>query len=221
MSRNANAAVFLDRDGTIIEDRGHLRELSEVVFFPETFDALRRLRKHFLLFIVTNQVGVAKGVITLGDVEGINRRIVSALGERGIVVTDVYVCPHKQADRCPCMKPQPYFLQKAAERYGIDLHASFTIGDHPHDVQLAQNAGARGIYVLTGHGRKHVDELPQAAPAASGIAEAAEMILAGQTSDASHRTQVWSLGSEVLSPEKRVDAGEVMQVQFPGLFGHR
>ena len=220
MSRNANAAVFLDRDGTIIEDRGHLREPSKVAFFPETFDALRRLREHFLLFIVTNQVGVAEGLITLADVERINQSIVSALGERGITITDVYVCPHRRSDKCPCIKPQPYFLQKAAERYGIDLRASFTVGDHPHDVELARNAGAHGIYVLTGHGRKHLGELPHAAPVASGIAEAAEMILAGQTPDPSHKTQVWSHESEVLSHEKRVDAGEVAQVQFPGLFGH-
>jgi histidinol-phosphate phosphatase family protein len=224
MSRNANAAVFLDRDGTIIEDRGHLRDPSEVVFFPDTFDALRRLREHFLLFIVTNQVGVAEGIITLGDVERINRSIVAALDDGGIAITDVYVCPHKRADKCPCMKPQPYFLRKAAERYDVDLRASFTVGDHPHDVQLAENAGARGIYVLTGHGRKHVDDLPHPAPVASGIAEAAEMILAGRTAAQRRGRKAAPKSclpcSMLARQEKRVDAGEVVQVQFPGLFGH-
>lgn len=183
MSHKANAAVFLDRDGTIIEDRGHLREPSDVVFFPETFEALRRLHEHFLLFMVTNQVGVAEGIITLRDVDRINRSIVAALGKRQIVVTDVYACPHRRTDKCPCIKPQPYFLKKAAERYGIDLGASFTVGDHPHDVQLAANAGAQGIYVLTGHGCKHLDELPRNTPVASGIAEAAEIILARRTAE--------------------------------------
>ena len=114
MRHNANAAVFLDRDGTIIEDRGHLRDPSDIVFFPETFEALRKLHDYFLLFIVTNQVGVAEGIITLGDVDRINDCIVAALGERGVVVTDVYACPHRRSDNCPCIKPKPYFLKKAA-----------------------------------------------------------------------------------------------------------
>ncbi|HLB74747.1 MAG TPA: HAD family hydrolase [Sedimentisphaerales bacterium] len=177
MNNNRKAAVFLDRDGTIIEDRGHLRELSEVVFFPETLEALQELQKHFLLIIVTNQPGVAKGMITRNDVNYVNTHIITTLGEAGVEICDVYVCPHRRSEKCDCIKPKPYFLIKAAELYGIDLSASFTIGDHPHDVQLARNVGARGIYVLTGHGWKHFDELPENTETASGMAEAAEMIM--------------------------------------------
>lgn len=177
MSNSRKAAVFLDRDGTIIEDSGYLRDPSDVVFYPGTFKALEKLKDRFLLFIVTNQTGVAKGLITLNDVEQINRRVVAALAERGIELADIYVCPHRRADNCRCIKPKPYFLQRAAERYDIDLSASFTVGDHPHDVQLARNAGAKGIYVLTGHGRKHRAELPENVVIASGMAEAAETIL--------------------------------------------
>ncbi|MGB2863079.1 MAG: HAD family hydrolase [Sedimentisphaerales bacterium] len=177
MSCNKNAAIFLDRDGTIIEDRGHLRDPSEVIFFPETFEALRRLQDYFLLFIVTNQVGVAEGIITPGDVDRINCCIVSAFAERGIVITDVYVCPHRRTDNCPCIKPKPYFLAKAAERYGIDLGESFTVGDHPHDIQLAQNAGAHGIYVLSGHGHKHWAEISDGTEVVTGIKQAAEKIM--------------------------------------------
>ena len=65
--------VFLDRDGTIIEDRGHLRDPSQVVFFPEAFEALRRLQDEFLLFIVTNQTGIARGTISFEDAEAVNR----------------------------------------------------------------------------------------------------------------------------------------------------
>ncbi len=177
MTRSGKAAVFLDRDGTIIEDRGHLRDLSDVVFFPETFEALRKLQDHFLLFIVTNQVGVAEGIITAGDVDRINRYIVSVLAERGVIVTDVYACPHRRADDCPCIKPKPYFLKKAAEQYGVDLSASFTVGDHPHDIELAQNAGAHGIYVLSGHGPKHRAEIPDGTEIVAGIKQAAEKII--------------------------------------------
>jgi len=177
MNSNRKAAVFLDRDGTIIEDRGHLQDPSDVVFFPETFAALKKLQDCFLLFIVTNQVGVAKGILTLSDVNRINRCVVNALAEKEIVVTDVYTCPHNRADNCPCIKPKPYFLKKAAAHYGIDLRASFTIGDHPHDIQLAQNAGAQGIYVLSGHGEKHRAEVSEGTQVVPGIKQATEKIM--------------------------------------------
>ena len=177
MSRFGNAAVFLDRDGTIIEDRGHLRDPSEVIFFPETFEALQKLQDYFLLFIVTNQVGVAKGIMTAGDVNKVNRYVVAALAEKDVVVTDVYTCMHTRADNCPCIKPKPFFLKKAAACYDIDLSVSFTIGDHPHDIQLAQNAGAHGIYVLSGHGNKHQAEISEGTQVVPGIIQATEKIM--------------------------------------------
>lgn len=181
MNNNRKAAVFLDRDGTIIEDRGHLRNPSEVAFLPEALEALRELQKRFLLFIVTNQSGVAKGVITRNDVNCVNTHVIAKLAEAGIKICDLYVCPHRRSDKCRCIKPEPYFLRKAAKVYGLDLKRSFTIGDHPHDIQLAYNVGAMGIYVLTGHGWKHFDELPEDAKTASGMAEAAEMIMSHYT----------------------------------------
>ncbi len=187
MSRHVNAAVFLDRDGTIIEDRGHLWDPDEVVFFPEAFESLRKLQRHLLLFIVTNQPGVAEGLITRNDVDRVNAHVVAALAEQGVEIRDFYVCPHGRLEQCPCMKPKPYFLREAAERYGIDLSTSFTVGDHPHDVQLAGNAGASGIYVLTGHGLKHLDDVPRDTHIAPGIAEAAEMILLRHTAGARRR----------------------------------
>lgn len=178
MNNNRKAAVFLDRDGTIIEDRGHLRNPSDVVFFPETFNALRRLQKHFLLFIITNQPGVAKGVITRNDVNCVDAHVIATLAEAGVEICDVYVCPHKRSEECRCIKPKPYFLEKAAAQHGIDLSVSFTVGDHPHDVQFARNVGARGIYLLTGHGKKHLSDLPEDTEMASGIVAAAETIVA-------------------------------------------
>ncbi len=181
MRGNRNAAVFLDRDGTVIEDAGHLKDPSDVVFFPGTFRALRKLQKHFLLFIVTNQPGVAEGVISREDVNRVNIHLIKTLAEKGIEITDVFVCPHRRLDNCRCIKPKPYFLKKAAGLYGLDLSKSFIVGDHPHDIRLATNAGARGIYVLTGHGQKHLAELPEDTEVASGIAAAAELIVAYHT----------------------------------------
>ncbi|MFA5422658.1 MAG: HAD family hydrolase [Phycisphaerae bacterium] len=177
MNNNRKPVVFLDRDGTIIEDKGCLRNLSDVVFFPETFEALLRLSEYFLLFIVTNQPGVAKGLLSREDVNRINSSIVKKLAKAGIEIADVYVCPHERSNNCKCIKPKPYFIEKAAENYHIDIQQSFVVGDHPSDIQLAKNAGAHGIFVLSGHGRKHAAELPEDTEIASGIMEAAERII--------------------------------------------
>lgn len=169
-------AVFLDRDGTIIEDRGHLSQPSQAVFFAGTVSALRRLNEHFALFIVTNQSGVAKGLLTLEDVGRVNTHVASYLAGFGIRIIDTYVCPHDSSDGCECIKPKPYFLRKAEREHGIDLARSFAVGDHPHDVAFAENAGASGIYVLSGHGRKHRHEVREDVRIAAGIEEAADII---------------------------------------------
>ncbi len=172
------SAVFLDRDGTIIEDRGDLSDPGEVVWYEDTVSSLLRL-SHFLdLFIVTNQSGVAKGKISLEDVDRVNAYVSSYLAQHGIPIAAIYVCPHEQASGCQCKKPSPYFLGKAEEDFRLDLRRSFVVGDHPHDVELAKNAGATGIYVLTGHGRKHREGIPADAIVVQGIGEATGQILA-------------------------------------------
>lgn len=170
-------AVFWDRDGTLIEDRGHLASPGDVVLFPDTIDALRRLRDRYLFFIVTNQQGVAEGRITLDNVRRVNHYLVSRLTESGLDVAAVYVCPHRRADACACIKPNPYFLHKAAEEFRVDLRGSYVVGDHPCDVELAERAGARGLYVCTGHGEKHRAELPDGVVVLPGIRAAADWIL--------------------------------------------
>jgi D-glycero-D-manno-heptose 1,7-bisphosphate phosphatase len=177
-------AVFLDRDGTIIEDRGHLRSPAEVVFFADTVASLKELQEHYLLFVVTHQPGIARGVVTADEVAQVNGHVVSELRSHGIVISDVYCCPHNRQDGCECIKPNPYFLHIAAREYGLDLAGSFVVGDHPHDVVMADNAGATGIYVLTGHGESHRAELSPCRTVASGIREAAALILSARTLNA-------------------------------------
>jgi len=170
-------AVFLDRDGTLIEDRGYLDKPAEVRFLPGTVEALKKLKSAFELFIVTNQGGVAKGITPLADVERVNDHVVEVLRRAGVVIRAVYCCPHRRVDNCSCIKPKPHFLRKAAREHRIDLVRSFVVGDHPHDVELATNAGASGIYVLTGHGGKHRLELTVPCVVVPSIGEAADYIL--------------------------------------------
>lgn len=171
------AAVFLDRDGTIIEDRGHVRDVAEVLFYPATVPALRLLQVRYRLFIVTNQSGVGKGELTLTEANLINDYVVQWLRRHGVLITAVYCCPHRRDEGCICIKPNPHFLEQAAREHGVDLRSSYTVGDHPHDVELAYNAGATGIYVLTGHGEKHREQLRSNAIVVRHIGEAADWIL--------------------------------------------
>lgn len=152
-------AIFLDRDGTIIEDMGDIKQLAEVQFYPFTFKALDLLQEHFLLFIITNQSGIAKGIVTVKEVEEVNNHILNTLKKQGIAIYDSFCCPHKSEDNCECKKPKTYFIEKARQLYNIDLNQSFIIGDHPSDVQCGINAGITPIYVLTGHGEKHKKEI--------------------------------------------------------------
>jgi len=124
-------AVFLDRDGTLVEDRGHLRDPEQAVFFLETIAALRHLKDKFQLFIVTNQPGIAEGTLTPDDVRRVNDDLVRRLAEAGIPVRDVYVCPHRRSDGCACIKPTPHFLKEAAVAHGLDLGSSYPASPQP------------------------------------------------------------------------------------------
>ena len=172
------AAVFLDRDGTLIEDRGYLRGPHEVVFFADTAAALRMLQRRFRLFMVTNQAGVATGRLSQEEVERVNGHVVDVLATHGVRIERTYCCPHQRKDGCGCIKPNPYFLRRAAVEYGIDLAQSWVVGDHPHDVELGARAGcAGGVYLLTGHGRRHLGELTAEVTVMRDIHAAARWIL--------------------------------------------
>jgi D-glycero-D-manno-heptose 1,7-bisphosphate phosphatase len=170
-------AIFLDRDGTIIEDNGHINILSNIEFYTYTFKALQNLQEHFLLFIITNQSGISKGLISEDEVKKVNSHIVGALKTRGITIFDVFYCPHKSEENCECKKPKPYFIHHAAGLYNIDLTKSYMVGDHPSDIQCGINAGVTPIYLLSGHGRKHRNELNADSKICKDLSEASKYIL--------------------------------------------
>lgn len=170
-------AVFLDRDGTLIDDVGYIKQSSEVSFYPFTFEALSILQEHFLLFIITNQSGIAKGITSEKEVSHINQHIVNKLKEQGIVIYDVFCCPHKSEDNCECKKPKIQFIGKACQLYNIDLKHSFIVGDHPSDVQCGLNAGITPVYLLTGHGKKHQNEINKDTLICTNLLEASKYII--------------------------------------------
>ena len=154
-----------------------MKSFGDIKFYPDVFSALSILAYKFYFFIITNQTGVGKGVITKDDVEDINSHIVGFLAGKGIIIKEVFSCYHKREDNCMCIKPKPYFLYKASEKYNIDLRTSFVIGDHLHDIELAKNVNATGIYLLTGHGREHEEEIPNATIVSKNIYNASLKIL--------------------------------------------
>jgi len=147
------AAVFLDRDGVLV--RAIVRSgvprppagLHELELLPGVADACQRLRSAgFILIVVTNQPDVARGTMTPAQVEEIN----GALRER-LPLDEIVVCLHDDADACECRKPQPGMLLAAAERWDVDVHASFLVGDRWRDIEAARRAGCCAIFVDLGY----------------------------------------------------------------------
>lgn len=156
------SAVFLDRDGTIIEEVGYLREPAEVQLVPESIPALRLLQQHFALVIVTNQAGIARGYLNESRLHQIHEHLKVRLTQVGIHLAAIYYCPHHPKAghlpyqrKCQCRKPQPGMLLHAAHDLTLDLPTSYTIGDKLSDVGAGKNAGTHTILVRTGYGRKH------------------------------------------------------------------
>jgi D-glycero-D-manno-heptose 1,7-bisphosphate phosphatase len=158
-------AVFLDRDGTIVEEAGYLDRLERMVFFPFSVDAVRVLnRGGFAVVVITNQAGIARGIVKETFVAEAHQHIAETLAAGGARVDAFYYCPHypdgvleQYRTACDCRKPQPGLLRRAADDLQLDLQRSFVVGDRWHDVAAGHAVGARGVLVRTGLGRK--DEL--------------------------------------------------------------
>jgi D-glycero-D-manno-heptose 1,7-bisphosphate phosphatase len=154
-------AVFLDRDGTLVEEAGYLDRLDRLVFFPYSVDAVRVLNQAgFAVVIVTNQAGIARGIVRESFVAEAHRAIAEKLAAGGARIDAFYYCPHyptgvvEQYRRaCDCRKPQPGLLHRAAADLAIDLARSFVVGDRWHDIAAGRAVGARTVLVRTGLGR--------------------------------------------------------------------
>jgi histidinol-phosphate phosphatase family protein len=156
MKKKRNRAVFLDRDGTLLRERGYLSDPKKLRFYPSVFEGLKRLQKNgFKLVVITNQSGVARGYFSLATLKKINARFQLFLKKRGILIAGIYFCPHLPNAGCRCRKPKPFLALKAARQLGIDVKRSYVIGDQARDVEMARRLEAHGILVLTGAGRQY------------------------------------------------------------------
>ena len=169
MSKKAGKpAVFLDRDGTLNIERTYLCDPDKLELFPNAVNSLIRLRDAgYLLFIVTNQSGIGRGYYTEADMHAVNRRLEDLLAPAGIRFERIYYAPEHPDEPSPGRKPSPQFLLDAARDFGVDLSASYMIGDKISDLKCGWNAGVRkSILVLTGYGsdvvQKHGSEIADA-----------------------------------------------------------
>jgi D-glycero-D-manno-heptose 1,7-bisphosphate phosphatase len=148
-------AIFLDRDGVLIENRAnYVREWSDVQIFPEAIQALSNPKlKNYKIVIVTNQSGIGRGSIPFETAVSINDRLVNLIRSRSGRLDGAYLCPHSPDAECDCRKPKPGLLLQAADELSLDLKRSWMIGDAWSDAQAGQAAGVQGtIIVKTGRG---------------------------------------------------------------------
>jgi D-glycero-D-manno-heptose 1,7-bisphosphate phosphatase len=180
--RPARPALFLDRDGTLVEEVAYLHDPERVVLLPGVPALAAVAAAGVALVVVTNQAGVARGLYAEAAVGAVHRRLAELLAAAGVRLDAVLHCPHHPegtvpgyARACRCRKPGPGMLETAAERLGLDLAASWLIGNHPADVGAAVAAGARPLFVATGRAAGRPS--PEGVPVFPGLEAATRAVL--------------------------------------------
>ena len=169
-------AIFLDRDGTLVEEVNYLHRPEEMRLFPATAEALTKLKAAgYFLVVVTNQSGIGRGIYSEADMHSVHEALQQELGG---MIDGFYHCPHLPCDGCECRKPGQKMVHDAERDLGIDLSRSWIVGDKKIDVETGHAAGMRTVLVLTGYGRSHKDALEEHPDIiAADLGEAAAEIL--------------------------------------------
>jgi D-glycero-D-manno-heptose 1,7-bisphosphate phosphatase len=148
MTDALSPAVFVDRDGTIMEDCDYCSDTKDIKIFPGVPEALRRLKSRgFKLIIITNQSGIGRGLMTAEQYRAVEAQVLQQLDG---LIEATYFCPDVPGQHSSCRKPAPGMILQAKREHGIDLPCSFFIGDKEIDVECGRNAGVRTIRVQTG-----------------------------------------------------------------------
>lgn len=182
-----NAAVFLDRDGTINVDPGYVGDPTRVKLFPGVPEALGQLQSiGFKLIIITNQSGIGRGIITPEGLTAVNARIFELAG---VQPDRIYMCFHHPTEAvgeyriaCACRKPGTGLIEQGVRELGLDLNASFIVGDAAVDLEAGRNAGLTRVLVRTGRGEATLAEVrsgrvPAPEHVAQDLADAAQWIM--------------------------------------------
>jgi D-glycero-D-manno-heptose 1,7-bisphosphate phosphatase len=142
----SDAAVFMDRDGTVIVDVGYPSRPEQVELLPDTAAGLARLKADgFKLVVISNQSGIGRGLVTEADAQRVHARLVAVLADAGVDLDGAYYCPHAPEDACTCRKPSPELILRAARELDLDPGRSFMVGDRDSDLESGRRAGCRTI----------------------------------------------------------------------------
>jgi D-glycero-D-manno-heptose 1,7-bisphosphate phosphatase len=161
-------AAFIDRDGTLIEDKHYLADPDKIAFLPGALDGVKRLqRAGYTIVIVSNQSGVARGFFPSAAVDRVHERMSESMAQAGCPPDDIRFCPHlpdgddlAYREDCRCRKPKPGMLEDAARALKIDMKRSYMIGDKYSDLQCGRAAGTAAVLVRTGEGTETERNLP-------------------------------------------------------------
>lgn len=167
-----NIAVFLDRDGTINEDVGYVSKVENFHLMPGIKPALSLLQDMgFKLFVVSNQSGVGRGIITAKELEIINQKMIEELKTDEIEFDGITYCPHRPDDKCRCRKPSPKMINDFAKKFNINSKKSYMVGDKISDVLTGKNAGCRTVLLLTEEESVNLDEDDEEWPSPDYVAD--------------------------------------------------
>ncbi|MFO8017451.1 MAG: D-glycero-beta-D-manno-heptose 1,7-bisphosphate 7-phosphatase [Promethearchaeia archaeon] len=150
-----NRAIFLDRDGVLNKEVNYLSDPDEFAFLEGSIEALKILKsKDYLLIVVTNQSGIARGYFTSDTLKKIHGKMKRILKANGIELDDIFYCPHHPefTGPCECRKPKPGMVLNAQEEYNLNLKESYLVGDTLSDIEAGNRAQCTTVLVLTGHG---------------------------------------------------------------------
>ena len=176
----ARAAIFLDRDGTILVERNYLADPAQVELLPGAVEGLRQLAEEgYTLVVVTNQSGIARGMYGEAEYRAVDARMRELLAREGIDIAASYHCPHHPdfSGPCACRKPGRALFERAIRELRLDAAASWLVGDRLRDVEPADALGARGILVRTGYGDDEAALAPEGTPVAYDLSAAATLIV--------------------------------------------
>jgi len=143
-------AIFLDRDGIINKDKGYLFKIEDFEFIDGIFEILKYFQeKEYLIFIITNQSGINRGIYDLKDFSILTKWMIKEFNIRQINITSVYFCPHKHEEGCECRKPKAKMIFDAEKKYNLDLSNSILIGDKKSDIEAGIKAGIKNLFLFS------------------------------------------------------------------------
>lgn len=183
--------VFLDRDGTLNLDHGYIRSPDQFELLPGVSQALARLKQAGArLIVVTNQSGIARGLLSLGDLDRVHGKMQQLLDPAGASLDAIYVCPHHPDEGCSCRKPDTGLIEQAVREQQVDLSRSYVIGDHARDMQLAKRIGSKSLLVTTGvEGARTPSELAAGGVEPDTVTESLSHAVDWILADAANRVQ--------------------------------